>query len=68
MGHLRGLGAGAGNAPTEVLVAVLNKMKIETGINLTILMDAAEEIIAPIFQYPLVIDRDNLASWLCWCL
>ena len=48
-GTLRGLGAGAGNAPTEVLVAVLNKMKIETGINLTILMDTAEEIIAPDF-------------------
>ncbi|PZX08327.1 4-hydroxy 2-oxovalerate aldolase [Psychrobacillus insolitus] len=61
-GTLRGLGAGAGNAPTEVLVAVLNKMKIETGINLTILMDTAEEIIAPVFQYPLVIDRDNLAA------
>ena len=39
-GTLRGLGAGAGNAPTEVLVAVLNKMGIDTGINLSILMDS----------------------------
>src|SRR5690606_32740340 len=61
-GTLRGLGAGVGNAPTEVLVAVLNKMKIDTGINLTILMDTAEELVAPVFKYPNVIDRDNLAS------
>lgn len=61
-GTLRGLGAGAGNAPTEVLVAVLNKMKIETGMDLTVLMDLAEEVIAPIFQYPLALDRDNLAA------
>jgi 4-hydroxy 2-oxovalerate aldolase len=61
-GTLRGLGAGAGNAPTEVLVAVLNKMEIETGINLAILMDAAEEVIAPLMPNPIVIDRDNLSS------
>lgn len=61
-GTLRGLGAGAGNAPTEVLVAVLNKMEIDTGIDLTLLMDLAEEIIAPIFHYPLLLDRDNLAA------
>lgn len=61
-GTLRGLGAGAGNAATEVLVAVLNKMKIETGINLSILMDAAEEVVTPIIPAPIVIDRDNLSS------
>lgn len=61
-GTLRGLGAGVGNAPTEVLVAVLNKMKIDTGINLTILMDTAEDLVAPVFKYPNIIDRDNLAS------
>lgn len=61
-GTLRGLGAGAGNAPTEVLVAVLNKMQIETGINLSTLMDSAEEVIAPLMTNPIVIDRDNLSS------
>jgi 4-hydroxy 2-oxovalerate aldolase len=61
-GTLRGLGAGAGNAPTEVLVAVLNKMNLDTGINLSILMDAAEEVVAPLIQVPIVIDRDNLSS------
>lgn len=61
-GTLRGLGAGAGNAPTEVLVAVLNKMELSTGIDLDILMDAAEEIVAPIMPDTVKIDRDNLSS------
>ncbi|WP_318503946.1 4-hydroxy-2-oxovalerate aldolase [Bacillus sp. T3] len=61
-GTLRGLGAGAGNAPTEVLVAVLNKMKLDSGINLSILMDTAEEVVAPLMPSPIVIDRDNLSS------
>lgn len=61
-GTLRGLGAGAGNAPTEVLVAVLNKMNIDTGINLSTLMDVAEEVVAPLMKTPIVIDRDNLSS------
>jgi len=61
-GTLRGLGAGAGNAPTEVLIAVLNKIGIETNIGLSSLMTLAEDVVAPIIQYPIVIDRDNLAS------
>lgn len=61
-GTLRGLGAGAGNAPTEVLVAVLNKMGLETGIDLSILMDVAEEAVAPLIPSPIIIDRDNLSS------
>lgn len=61
-GTLRGLGAGAGNAPTEVLVAVLNKMKLDLGINLSILMDTAEEVVAPLMPSPIVINRDNLSS------
>lgn len=59
---LRGLGAGAGNAPTEVMVAVLNKMGLDTGLNLSKLMDVAEEVVAPLMPNPIVIDRDNLAS------
>lgn len=61
-GTLRGLGAGPGNTPTEVLVAVLNKMQIDSGVQLAPLMDAAEELIAPILKYPISIDRDNLAA------
>jgi 4-hydroxy-2-oxovalerate aldolase len=45
-GACRGLGAGAGNAATEAVVAVFNKMGIETGINLYGVMDIAEDIVA----------------------
>lgn len=45
---LRGLGAGAGNAPHEVLAAALHKMGYETGEDLYRLMDAAEALVAPL--------------------
>jgi len=47
-GTLRGLGAGAGNTPTEVLAAVLEMNSYETGIDLYAAMDAAEDILLPI--------------------
>jgi 4-hydroxy 2-oxovalerate aldolase len=55
-----GLGAGAGNTPTEVLVAVLEKMGYDTGIDLYRLMDVAEMIVRPIMPRPQIIDRDGL--------
>jgi 4-hydroxy 2-oxovalerate aldolase len=44
-GACRGLGAGAGNAATEAIVATFNKMGWETGIDLYGVMDVAEDII-----------------------
>jgi 4-hydroxy 2-oxovalerate aldolase len=44
-GACRGLGAGAGNAATEAIVAVFNKMGWETGIDLYGVMDVAEDMI-----------------------
>lgn len=41
-GTARGFGAGAGNTQIEVLVAVLNKMGYETGIDLYKILDAAD--------------------------
>ncbi|MDQ7040312.1 MAG: 4-hydroxy-2-oxovalerate aldolase [Rhodothermus sp.] len=59
-GTLRGFGAGAGNAATEVLVAVLEKAGLATGIDLFKIMDAAEFVLAPIMPRQPVIDRDAL--------
>jgi 4-hydroxy 2-oxovalerate aldolase len=60
-GSLAGMGAGAGNAPIEVLAAVLDKMGYETGINLYALMDAAEDVMRPIMKRPQVIDKASLS-------
>jgi 4-hydroxy 2-oxovalerate aldolase len=59
-GSIRCLGAGAGNTQTEVLVAVLEKMKIETGIDLYSLMDLAEDVIAPLLPVPQEITKGSL--------
>jgi 4-hydroxy 2-oxovalerate aldolase len=60
-GSLAGMGAGAGNAATEVLVAVLHKMGYETGIDLYAVMDAAEEIARPVMPRPQIIDKASLS-------
>jgi 4-hydroxy-2-oxovalerate aldolase len=55
---LAGLGAGAGNCQTEVLVAVLERMGISTGIELWTLQDVADRIVrAEVMQRPIEIDR-----------
>jgi 4-hydroxy-2-oxovalerate/4-hydroxy-2-oxohexanoate aldolase len=55
-----GLGAGAGNTPMEVFVAVLNRMGIEHGVDLYKVMDIAEDLIVPMMDVPVRIDRDAL--------
>ena len=57
-GCLRGLGAGAGNAPTELIAAVLDRLGINPGLDVFALMDAAEYIVAPIMPYQPIPDRD----------
>ena len=59
-GSVRCLGAGAGNTQTEVLVAVLDKLGINTGIDTYQMMDLAEEVVAPILQKPQEITRESL--------
>ena len=49
-GSMRALGAGAGNTQTEVMVAVLERLGYETGIDLYKLIDTANDVIAPIMQ------------------
>ncbi len=59
-GSTCGLGAGAGNTMTEVLVAVCEKLGIETGIDLFAIMDVAEERVRPIMKHVPKIDRASL--------
>ncbi len=55
-----GLGAGAGNTPMEVLVAVLDRMGIETGVDVWKIQDVAEDLVVPLMDFPIRIDRDAL--------
>jgi 4-hydroxy-2-oxovalerate/4-hydroxy-2-oxohexanoate aldolase len=55
-----GLGAGAGNTPLEVFVAVCKRMGIETGIDLFKAQDVAEDLVVPMMDHPLRVDRDAL--------
>ena len=59
-GTSAGLGAGAGNCPTEILAAVSTKYGIETGVDPLALMDVAEDVVRPIMPRQQVIDRAGL--------
>lgn len=59
-GSTNGLGAGAGNTPLEVFVAVCNRMGIETGVDLYKIMDVAEDIVLPMMDHMVRVDRDAL--------
>lgn len=57
-GSLRAFGAGAGNAQTEVVAALLERLGFATGIDVPALLDVAEEVAAPSQPRAPVIDRD----------
>lgn len=63
-GTAKGLGAGAGNCQLEVVVAVLHKMGMETGLDLYAMMDNSEKIISQIMQKPIEINTITLTSGL----
>lgn len=59
-GSLRGLGASAGNAQTEVLAAAFERAGWDTGTTLWPLIDTAEQVLAPIMTEPQIVDETAL--------
>src|SRR3546814_4381132 len=55
-----GMGAGAGNTPMEVFVAVANRMGIETGVDVFKISDVAEDLVTPILDFPVRIEPNSL--------
>lgn len=59
-GTLVALGAGAGNAPTEVLAAAFDRLDVKTGVDIQGLMSAAEDVVKPFITRMPVMDRASI--------
>jgi len=59
-GSTRGLGAGAGNSQTEVLVAVFERLGVRTGIDLQSILEAAEKVVPAYMTRQPLPDRSSI--------
>jgi 4-hydroxy 2-oxovalerate aldolase len=61
-GALCALGAGAGNAPTEVLAATFERLGVKTGLDVPAVLAAAQEVLRPIIPRLPFADRSAIVQ------
>jgi 4-hydroxy 2-oxovalerate aldolase len=55
-----GLGAGAGNTPTEVMTAVFERLGVDTGVDVNAILEVAGQVVAPIIERWPIMDHGSI--------